>query len=102
METITRSYKTSNGLVEGIQVKWTGFSILMVTGKKGFLVCGVFDIDAIDRFNMAAAMVESTPDNPIGSLERFPNRKISKVNMKARELGITEGMEVTKAFELIA
>ncbi len=102
METITRSYKTNNGLVEGVQVKWTGFSILMVTGKRGFLVCGVFDIDAIDRFNMAAAMVESTPDNPIGSLERFPNRKISKVNRKARELGITEGMEVTKAFELIA
>jgi len=102
METITRSYETNNGLVEGVQVKWTGFSILMVTGKRGFLVCGVFDIDAIDRFNMAAAMVESTPDNPIGSLERFPNRKISKVNRKARELGITEGMEVTKAFELIA
>jgi uncharacterized protein YunC (DUF1805 family) len=102
METITKSYETKNGLVEGVQVKWPGFSILIVTGKKGFLVCGVFDLEAIERFNTAAAMVESTPDNPIGSLERFPNRKISKVNKKASGLGITVGMEVTKAFELIA
>lgn len=102
METITRSYETKNGLVEGVQVKWSGFSILLVTGKRGFLVCGVFDLDAIDNFNVAAAMVESTLGNPISTLERFPARKISKVNKKAAGLGITVGMDVIKAFELIA
>jgi uncharacterized protein YunC (DUF1805 family) len=44
----------------------------------------------------------STPDNPIGTLERFPNRKITKVNAKAKALGIKEGMDVTNAFALIA
>ncbi len=102
METITKSYETKNGLVEGVQVKWGGFNILLVAGKKGFLGCPVFDIDAIERYKTAAAIVESTPDNPIGTLERFPNRKISKANKKAQELGITAGMDVTKAFELIA
>jgi len=102
METITKSYETKNGPVEGVQVKWSGFSILLVTGRKGFLACGVFDLGALDGFNVAAAIVESTPGNPIGTLERFPARKISKVNKKAAGLGITVGMDVIKAFELIA
>jgi uncharacterized protein YunC (DUF1805 family) len=46
--------------------------------------------------------VESTPDNPIGTLERFGDRKVTKANAKAKALGIEEGMDVTKAFALIA
>jgi len=102
MEIITRSYPTKNGLVEGAQVKWQGFSILLVTGSKGFLTCGVFDLTAINAFGAAAAIVESTPQNPIGNLDRFPNRKITAVNKKAEELGVSAGMNVMDAFELIA
>jgi uncharacterized protein YunC (DUF1805 family) len=46
--------------------------------------------------------VESTPDNPIGTLERFPDRKITKANAKAKALGIKEGVRVSDAFALIA
>ncbi len=102
METITKSFQTKNGLVEGVQVKWSGFSILLITGAKGFLACGVFDLKAIEKFGTAAAIPESTPDNPIGTLERFPNRKIMKVNARAEALGIKVGMDVRDAFELIA
>ncbi|MFA5143327.1 MAG: DUF1805 domain-containing protein [Candidatus Omnitrophota bacterium] len=102
MDIYTKSYSTKNGLVEGAQVKWPGFSILLVSGKKAFLTCGVFDLDAIDSFGGAAAIVESTPDNPIGSLDRFPDRKVTKVNSRAKALGIKAGMNVKDAFELIA
>ena len=102
MDIITRSYETSNGLVEGVHLKWEGFALLLVTGSKGFFVCGAFDLEAISSFGGAAAMVESTLDNPIGTLERFPKRNISKVNKEAEALGITPGMDVSKAFELIA
>ena len=102
MEIYTKTFQTPNGLVEGVQVKWQGFSILLVTGSKGFLVCGVFDLEKIDSFNIAAAMVESAPENPIGTLERFPLRKIKAVNKHAEALGILPGMEVTDAFSLIA
>jgi len=102
MEIYTKSYETKNGLVEGAQIKWSGFHILLVAGKKAFLACGVFDLDAIDAFGGAAAIVESTPENPVGNLERFPNRKITKVNSKAKALGIAVGMGVRDAFEIIA
>ncbi|UCE99297.1 MAG: DUF1805 domain-containing protein [Planctomycetota bacterium] len=102
MEIHTKTYQTPNGVVEGTQTKWASFNILLVTGSKGFLACPAIDVDACQRYGVAAALVESSPDNPIGTLERFPNRKISKVNPNAQALGITEGMDVTDAFGLIA
>lgn len=102
MEVHTKTYQTPNGLVEGVQTKWAGFNILLVTGSKGFLACPAIDVDACERYGVAAALVESTPDNPIGTLERFPDRKVTKINEKAKDLGITEGMNVADAFALIA
>ncbi len=102
MDIYTKTYQTPNGLVEGVQTKWAGFNVLMVTGTKGFLACPVIDVEACQRYGVAAALVESTPANPIGVLERFANRKVTKVNQKAKELGITEGMDVADAFALIA
>ena len=102
MEVTTKTFQTKNGLVEGVKTKWSGFSILLVTGSKGFLACPAIDIDACEGYGAAAALVESTPDNPIGTLERFPDRKVTKANAKALALGITPGMDVVDAFELIA
>jgi len=102
MQVHTKIYQTPNGIVEGVQTKWVGFNILLAAGTKGFLACPAIDVDACQGYGVAAAMVESTPDNPIGTLERFPDRIVTKANEKARELGITEGMEVSDAFALIA
>ena len=102
MEVHTKTYQTPNGLVEGVQTKWAGFSILLVAGSKGFLACPAIDVDACQRYGVAAAIVESTPDNPIGTLERFSDRKVTKANAKAEALGITEGMDVSDAFAPIA
>ena len=102
MEIYTKTYKTLNGLVEGVQTKWAGFNVLLVTGTKGFLACPAIDVEACEGYGVAAAIVESTPENPIGTLERFGNRKVTKANAKAKALGIKEGMNVTDAFAMIA
>ena len=102
MEVLKKTYDTPNGPVEGVQTKWTGFNILLVTGTKAFLACPAIDVNACERYGVAAALVESTPDNPIGTLDRFPDRTVTMANAKARELGITEGMDVREAFALIA
>jgi len=102
MEVIKKTYETKNGPVEGIQVKWETFNILLAAGNKGFLACPAIDVDACQRYGEASAIIESTPDNPISNLDRFPNRNVTKANDAAKSLGITEGMAVTEAFELIA
>ena len=102
MEIYTKTYETPNGLIEGVQTKWPGFNILVVTGSKGFLACPAIDFEACGRYGVAVALVESSPENPIGTLERFPDRKVTRVNSKAMELGIRQGMDVNDAFALIA
>lgn len=102
MEITTKTFQTKNGLVEGVKTKWEDFAILLVTGSKGFFACPAIDIEACQDYGKAAAIVESSPDNPIGTLERFCNRKITKANTKAQELGIKAGMIASDAFELIA
>jgi uncharacterized protein YunC (DUF1805 family) len=102
MEVHTRTYQTPNGPVEGVRTKWAGFNILLFTGSKGFLACPAIDVDACEGYGAAAALVESTPDNPIGTLERFADRKVTKVNEKAAALGIKAGMAVENALALIA
>ena len=102
MEMKTKTFQTSNGLIEGVQVSWSGFGVLLVAGSKGFLACPAFDADACQRYGVACAIVESTPDNPIGTLERFPARKVTRANSKAEALGIKKDMNVGEAFALIA
>ena len=102
MEINSRIFVTAKGNVEGVHVKWPGFGILFVYGSKGFLACGAFDIEAVEKFGAAACLVESTPENPIGTLDRFPLRKVTKVNHRAQALGIEAGMAVPEAFEKIA
>ena len=101
MQVHTKTFQMPNGIVEGVQTKWAGFNILLVTGSKGFLACPAIDVDACEGYGVAAAIVESTPDNPIGTLERFGNRNITKANAKAQALGIKAGMTVSDAFALI-
>lgn len=102
MDIITKTFETPNGPAEGVFVKWPDFSILMVTGTKGFLACPAIDVDACQGYGKAAAIIESSADNPIGTLERFCERKITKANQNARSLGINEGMVARDAFALIA
>ena len=102
MQIITQSFETRNGLVEGVHLKSAGINFLLVSGSKGFLACSALNIEDAEQFGAAAALVECFPEKPIGTIDRFPDRLITKVNSKAKELGITVGMEVRQAFELIA
>ena len=66
------------------------------------MACPAIDVDACEGYGKAAAIIESSADNPIGTLERFCERKITRANEKAHSLGIAEGMVARDAFTLIA
>jgi uncharacterized protein YunC (DUF1805 family) len=102
MQIQTAIFQTPNGPVEAIKLQWTGCSILLAAGTKGVLACPLLDLTACQQFGAAAALVESSPDNPIGTLERFAERKLTAVNENTRKLGLREQMPAKDAFALIA
>jgi len=97
----TKSFQTASGTAEGVQTKWEGFNLLVVTGSKGFLACPAIDSDACNNYGVAVGLIESSQDNPIGNLDGFAGRKVFKVNKEAGKLGISEGMKFERAVELI-
>ena len=97
----TKAISTPKGLAEGISLKWESFSLLLIGAPKGFLACCIFDIDIIDQFGKPAALVKSSPDSPIGTLDNMLTLPLMKVNAKAAELGLEEGMPVASALELL-
>jgi uncharacterized protein YunC (DUF1805 family) len=99
--TSTQPVVTSKGVADGISLKWDSFSLLLIGAPKGFLACCIFDLDMINRFQKPCAMVESGPDNPIGTIDRMVTRTISRVNDQAAAIGITVGMASMDALELL-
>jgi len=99
IDTETKCFELSKGTVEGAKLKWGCFSLLVLTAPKGFLACGIFDIEAVNAYGCAAGLVEGSPDNPIGTLDRMMERKVAVVNEKAEERGIEKGMSVSEALE---
>jgi uncharacterized protein YunC (DUF1805 family) len=97
----TKAIQTSKGTAEGMAMKWSSFSLLLIGAPKGFLACCIFDIDIIDRFGKAAALVRSGPDKPIGTLDNMVTLDLMTVNKQAAALGLKEGMPVMEALELL-
>ena len=92
---------TSKGVALGMRIEWDSGSMVFVTAPRGWMGCGIFDIEAANMWNQAVVLVESWPGFEVGPVERLITRKIMKVNEAAAALGITVGMEAMEALELM-
>ncbi|MFC1474685.1 DUF1805 domain-containing protein [bacterium] len=97
----TKSIETSKGTADGMRLQWESFSLLLIGAPKGFLACCIFDIDMINQFGKPAALVESTPDKPIGTLDNMVTLTLMSVNPEGATLGLRPGMPVMEALELL-
>ncbi len=85
-----------NGLV-GIEIILPNSPpLVIIRGRKGFVMCGYLDINVTNKLGLIAARVVG-----VKSIEEMLEKKIVNVTSKARELGIKEGMKVKEILELI-
>ncbi len=61
--------------------------IMVLLGKKGMLVCRNFDINALEKREVAVARVQG-----ISSFEEMLNAPIEAFTLQAKALGVLEGM----------
>ncbi|MGC8618348.1 MAG: YunC family protein [Thermoplasmata archaeon] len=92
IETITENERTYTG----IKIESVPAPIVIITGKKGFLMCGYLDIQAADRLGSIAASASG-----INSIDDLLNKEIVKVSAKGKEAGIREGMKGREALTFI-
>jgi uncharacterized protein YunC (DUF1805 family) len=68
--------------------------LLVVTGEKGFVMCGFLNMEAAERLNVAAAMVSG-----VKTFEDVLNAQIKAATTKAKNLGVETEMKATEALK---
>jgi len=87
--------KLPNGT--GIRVSLPNANLILLLGKKGFVMCGYLNLEAAEKLGDAAAIVTG-----VSTIEEALNADVKKVTSKARELGVREGMSGEEALKLLS
>ncbi len=88
-----------SGTYIGISVKWDEGQYLALQGKKGFVGCGIYNIDVAEKFGFAVAIAKGTPEKPLRTIDDLLQAPITAVTSKAREYGIKEGLSGKEAIK---
>jgi uncharacterized protein YunC (DUF1805 family) len=99
MELYVENLETAHGPVQACQLKWSNSWCFVVDAPKGTILCGSFDIEALNGFGLAAARIVPEPGQPAYTVAQFVERKITDVNALAAEMGVEVGMTVRAAAE---
>lgn len=102
MEVLVENVPTSKGAVQACQLKWSTSWFFVVDAPRGSIVCGSFDIEALNGFGLPAAKIVPEPGKPAYTVAQFVERRITHVNDLAAELGVTPGMSVQEAAEALS
>lgn len=93
---VVRTKTLENGVV-GIEVVLPNAPpLLILRGKKGFIMCGYLDIRVAEKLGLIAARVVG-----VSGIEEMLEKEIVEATEKARSTGIREGMKVREVLEHI-
>ena len=68
--------------------------LLLIIANKGFMMCGLLNIEAAEKLGATAVMVSG-----VKTLEDMQNAQIKAMTTKAKDLGIEAGMKGTETLE---
>ena len=95
---ITKEIKIKNTIFKGIEFELSKESnLLVITGDKGYIMCGYLNINTAQKRNDVACIVTG-----VKTIEDILNSNIVALTAKAQELGISMNMPVKKALEILA
>ena len=72
-------------------------ALLVIRARHGFVMCGYLNIAIADKLGDAACKVTG-----VDSFEDVLDAKVIEVSLKARELGITEGITGKEALDILS
>ena len=70
--------------------------LILIRGRRGFVMCGYLNIDVANKLGLIAARVTG-----VKSVEEMLDKEIAEVTTKAKEVGIKEGMIVKEALKFL-
>ncbi len=70
--------------------------LILIKGQKGFLMCGYLNMEAADKLGAVAASTSG-----VKTVQDLLTKQISKISVKAKELGVREGMTGEEALKYL-
>jgi len=92
-----KTKKMMEGRATGVSVKWEGGQFCLIAADRGFVGCGIFSMEVIDEFGMAAALAKGTRDKPLVEPEDLLPAGIMAVSKAAADMGVEKGMSGEEA-----
>jgi uncharacterized protein YunC (DUF1805 family) len=80
----------------GIRIDTKPAPIVLILGKKGFLMCGYLNMEAADKVGAVAASISG-----VNTFEDLLNKDVMKISIRAREQGLTDGMKGREALKYL-
>jgi uncharacterized protein YunC (DUF1805 family) len=87
-----RVIETPHGQALGSSFRWPGGQYCAIHTARGFIGCGIYDVNVAGEFGIAVAIARGTPQKPLCEPEDLYQAKIVEVSEPAKKLGITPGM----------
>lgn len=95
---ITKDINVAGKTFRGIELELCDNSnLLVITGNKGYIMCGYLNINTAQKRNDAACIVTG-----VKTIEDMLNSKVVALTSAAQAMGVTMGMEVTEVLEKFA
>lgn len=70
--------------------------LLLITGEKGFIMCGFLNVESAEKLGVTAAVVSG-----VKTFDDVLNGQVKAVTSKAKNLGIEVGMKGADALKLM-
>lgn len=81
---------------ETIKIDLGSAPLILIKGEKGFLMCGYLNMEAADKLGAVAVSTSG-----VKTVQDLLSKQINKISLKARELGIKEGMTGEEALKYL-
>ena len=95
---IQKEIKVKNSVFKGIELDLCDDTkLLVITGKKGYIMCGYLNINTAQKRNDVACIVTG-----VKTIEDMLNSNVVALTAKAQSLGIGMNMGVKQVLEILA
>ncbi len=92
----TELIELRGGAALGVRVDLPKAPLVLIRARKGFAMCGYLNMEAVDK--MGEVAVRATG---VRSFEDLLQARVASASLRARELGVVEGMTTREALEMM-
>ena len=94
---ITKKIKIGKNYIEALTVKLQTKNLIVLNGKKGYVMCGYLNLEAAEKFNDVAVKITG-----VSTIDDALNSQVHSCTSAAKTLGIKDGQPIKEILSIIA